>query len=150
MTKYEVKKYDGEVVAKFGTHEQAIKYVQSKDDPNIYVDVIEPPPPPPPPGEIEMMWTNALATKWWFRYLHAIVIIAIGYAILDWAQTTPVTLLAFGVMFIGSLFAFELLIVGLGLGLLYFIITGVSSMSVPVAVVVGACIIAYAIYKKKG
>lgn len=150
MTKYEVKKYDGEVVAKFGTHEQAIKYVQSKDDPNIYVDVIEPPPPPPPPpGKLEIWWGEMMAKHWWFRYLHAVVFIAVGYAILDKSNNLYWTLLAFGVMLIGGVFAFEVLLVGLVLGFLYFIIAGISSMSVPVAVVFGACIIAYAIYKKK-
>lgn len=44
MTTYEVKRHKGGLVASFNTQEEAASYIQSKDDPYLYVDVDEPPP----------------------------------------------------------------------------------------------------------
>ena len=44
MTTYEVKRHKGGLVATFDTQEEAANYIQSKDDPALYVDVGNPPP----------------------------------------------------------------------------------------------------------
>ena len=44
MTTYEVKRHKGGLVASFETQEEAANYIQSKNDPALYVDVGNPPP----------------------------------------------------------------------------------------------------------
>jgi hypothetical protein len=82
MAKFNVLKRNGGFVAEFETHAQAITYLESKDDPLLYIEEIEPPPPPPsPPGKFEI-WYAEMFERRWFRCLNGLVLFAIGLSLI--------------------------------------------------------------------
>jgi hypothetical protein len=148
MAKYEVRKHKGGMVAEFETQAEAAAYLQSKDDPSLYVDEINPPPPPPPPGKFEI-WYAEMFEKRWFRCLNGLVVFGIGWAVLMNAEKTIYTYAGWAGMIIGGLMAFE---ISLALLAIYFVLSifdGLDSLSTPKAILLGACIIAYVIYIKR-
>lgn len=148
MTKYEVRKHKGGMVAEFETQAEAAAYLQSKDDPLLYVDEINPPPPPPPPSKFEI-WYAEMFEKRWFRCLNGLVVFGIGWAVLMNAEKTIYTYAGWAGMIIGGLMAFE---ISLALLAIYFVLSifdGLDSLSTPKAILLGACIIAYVIYIKR-
>ena len=149
MAKYEVRKHKGGMVAEFETQAQAAAYVQSKDDPLLYVDEINlPPPPPPPPGKFEL-WYAEMFERRWFRCLNGLVVFGIGWAVLMNADKQILTITGWAAMIIGGLLAFEISLVLLAIYFVFSIFDGLDSLSTPKAIVVGACIIAYVIYIKR-
>ena len=151
MTKYEVRKHKGGLVAEFETQAEAGAYVQSKDDPLLYVEEVVPPyvaPPPPPPSKFEI-WYGQMFEKRWFRCLNGLVVFAVGWAVLVNGDKTILTVAGWGGMIIGALIAFEIALALLGLYFVFNIFEGLDNLSTPKAIVIGACIIAYVIYKKR-
>ena len=149
MTKYEVRKRNGGLVAEFDTQAEAGAYVQSKDDPLLYVEEINPPPPPPPPPSNFEIWYGKMFEKRWFRCLNGLVVFGIGWAVLINSDKPMLTIGGWGGMILGGLIAFEVALALLGL---YFVVTifdTLEHISTPNAILVGACIIAYVIYIKR-
>jgi hypothetical protein len=149
MAKYEVRKHKGGMVAQFETQAEAAAYLQSKDDPLLYVDEINPPPPPPPPPSKFEIWYSEMFERRWFRCLNGLVVFGIGWALLMNAEKTIYTYAGWAGMIIGGLMAFEISLVLLGIYALFAIFDGLKSLSTPVAILLGSCIIAYVIYIKK-
>ena len=149
MTKYEVRKRKGGLVAEFETQAEAGAYVQSKDDPLLYVEEIDPPPPPPPPPSKFEIWYGDMFKHWWFRHLNAIAVFGVGYAVLMSGDKLILTLMGWGLMIIGAGMAFELSLGLFGLYLFFMAIDGLDTLSTPKAILIGACIIAYVIYQKR-
>lgn len=149
MAKYEVRKHKGGMVAEFETQAEAAAYLQSKDDPLLYVDEINPPPPPPPPpGKFEI-WYGEMFEKRWFRCLNGLILFAIGWAVLMNAEKTIYTYAGWAGMIIGGLMAFEISLALLAIYFIFSIFDGLDTLSTPKAIVLGACIIAYVIYIKR-
>ena len=149
MARYEVRKHKGGLVAEFETQAEAGAYVQSKDDPLLYVEEINPPPPPPPPpGKFEI-WYGQMFEKRWFRCLNGLVVFAIGWAVLVNGDKPILTVVGWGGMIIGGLMAFEIALALLGIYFVFNIFDGLEHLSTPKAILIGACIIAYVIYKKR-
>lgn len=136
-------------MAEFDTQAEAQAYVQSKDDPLLYVEEINPPPPPPPPpGKFEI-WYGQMFEKRWFRCLNGLVVFGVGWAILVNGDKPILTIAGWGGMILGGLIAFEIALALLGLYFVFNIFEGLDNLSTPKAIVIGACIIAYVIYKKR-
>jgi hypothetical protein len=149
MTKFEVRKRNGGMVAEFETQAEAAVYLDGKDDPLLYVEEIEPPPtPPPPPNKFEI-WYGEMFEKRWFRCLNGLVLFGIGWAVLINADKQIYTYAGWACMIIGGLFAFEISLALIGIYALFTIIDGLKNLSTPIAILLGACIIAYVIYIKK-
>ncbi len=149
MATYEVHNHKGGLVAEFDTQAEAQAYVQSKDDPLLYVEEINPPPPPPPPpGKFEI-WYGQMFEKRWFRCLNGLVVFGVGWAILVNGDKPILTIAGWGGMILGGLIAFEIALALLGLYFVFNIFEGLDNLSTPKAIVIGACIIAYVIYKKR-
>lgn len=151
MAKFEVKRHGGGLVAEFDTHDEAIAYVQGKDDPSIYVAIEAPKEPikQEPPSRLEMWWVESMETKWWFRYLNAIALVVAGFFIAELTQGEVLDWLGKAVMFIGALMAYELLALGVVVFLANMFFGDSGFISTPIAIIIGACIIAFAIYQKK-
>lgn len=152
MAKYEVRNHKKELVAEFETQAEAARYLDSKDDPLLYVQAIElppsPPPPPPPPDKFEI-WYGEMFEKRQFRCLNGLVLFCIGFAILVNAEKEIYTYAGWAAMTVGGLIAFEIALALLGIYFLFSILDGLKSLSTPVAIILGACIIAIVIYIKR-
>lgn len=149
MAKYEVRKRKGGLVAEFETQAEASSYLDGKDDPLLYVEAIDPPPPPPPPPDKFEIWYGEMFEKRWFRCLNGMVLFGIGFAVLIYAEKEIYTYAGWAGMIIGGLIAFEIALTFLGIYFLFSILDGLRNLSTPVAILLGACIIAYVIYIKK-
>jgi hypothetical protein len=137
------------MVAEFETQAEAAAYLQSKDDPLLYVNEIELSPPSPlPPGKFEI-WYGEMFEKRWFRCLNGLVVFGIGWAVLMNADKQILTIAGWAGMIIGGLMAFEISLALLAIYFVFSIFDGLDNLSTPKAIVVGACIIAYVIYIKK-
>lgn len=150
MAKYEVRNHKKELVAEFETQAEAASYLDSKDDPLLYVQAIEPPPPPPPPPPDKFeIWYGEMFEKRWFRCLNGLVLFCIGFAILVYAEKEIYSYAGWACMIIGGLIALEISLALFGIYVLFNIFDGLKNLSTPVAILLGACIIAYVIYIKK-
>jgi hypothetical protein len=149
MAKYQVRNRKRGMVAEFETQAEAAAYLQSKDDPLLYVDEIKPPPPPPPPPDKFEIWYGEMFEKRWFRCLNGLVVFGIGWAFLMDADMQVNTIAGWAGMIIGGLIAFEISLALLAIYFVFSVFDGVDSLSTPKAIVVGACIIAYVIYIKR-
>ena len=79
MATYEVKRHKGGLVATFDTQEEAANYIQSKDDPALYVDTGDALPPVVEPedylnkskyeGELVIIPTKEILSKYWKLHL---------------------------------------------------------------------------------
>ena len=148
MTKYEVRKHKGGMVAEFETQAEAAAYLGSKDDPLLYIEEITQPPPPPPPGKFEI-WYAEMFERRWFRCLNGLVVFGIGWAVLMNADKPIFTIAGWAGMIIGGLIAFEISLALLGIYFIFSVFDGLDNLSTPKAIMLGACIIAYVIYIKK-
>jgi len=147
MKPYKVRSHKGQgIVAEFETQPEAAAYIQGQDNPYLYVDLEEEKPviEPRKPTEFDIFLEENI-TKPWFRYLFGGALVWLGFALIDkpngWAGWVLIG--------IGCLFMYEIGLIALVGGLIYFILSSVSGLSIPAAILIGACIIAYAIYKKK-
>jgi hypothetical protein len=87
--------------------------------------------------------------KRWFRCLNGLVLFGIGFAVLIYAEKAIFTYAGWACMIIGGLIAFEIALTLLGIYFLFSILDGLKNLSTPIAILLGACIIAYVIYIKK-
>ena len=149
MARYEVRKRKGGLVAEFETQAEAASYLESKDDPLLYIEEIEPPPPPPsPPGKFEI-WYAEMFEKRWFRCLNGLVLFAIGWGFLINAEKQIFTIVGWAGMIGGGLMAFEISLILLAIYFFFSVFEGLDNLSTPKAILLGAGIIAYVIYIKK-
>lgn len=152
MAKFEVRIHGGGMVAEFDNQQEAIDYIQGKDDPRLYVfqDVPKEPIKHEPPSKFELWWVESMETKWWFRYLNAIGFFIIGFFITEYSSNEILDWLGKAVMLISALVAYELFALGALILIVNLFFDGSGGfISTPFAIVIGACIIAFAIYKKK-
>jgi hypothetical protein len=147
MKPYKVRNHKGQsIVAEFETQPEAAAYLQSQDNPLLYVDFDEPKPvvEPRKPTEFDIFLEKNI-TKPWFRYLFGGALVWIGFLLID----KPNGWAGWILMVIGCLFMYEIGLIALVGGFVYFILSSVGNLSIPAAILVGACIIGFAIYKKK-
>lgn len=139
-------------MAEFETQAEAVSFLENSGDPLLYVVELFPPPPPPtprpPPGEFEI-WYAEMLEKRWFRCLNGLILFGIGWAILIYSEKEIYTYAGWACMIFGGLAALEISLALIGIYALFTIFDGLKSLSTPIAILLGACIIAYVIYIKK-
>ena len=147
MKPYKVRNHKGQsIVAEFETQPEAAAYIQSQDNPLLYVDFDEPKPVVEPRKQTKFeLFTDENIVKPWFRYPFGIFWIWLGFKVMD----TPNSLYGWGGIILGCFFMYEIALVGLVIGFFYFLFSSIGHLSIPAAILVGACIIGFAIYKKK-
>jgi hypothetical protein len=147
MKPYKVRNHKGgSIVAEFETQPEAAAYIQSQDNPLLYVDLVEPRPvvQPREPDAVDKFLAEH-GMKVWFRYPLGGVLIWIGLMFIDLPQYGW---MGYIVIAVGCLCMFELALLGVFLWFVYLIFSSLGNLSIPGAIIFGACIIAYAIYKK--
>lgn len=99
-----------------------------------------------PAVEKPAMTEDELYGKWWFRYPMALIILGVAWWLYDSKPDKWWIAAFFAVCAVISMY--ELLLFGIALAIIGGIFAGIASLSVPAAIVVAGCIIAWAIYAK--
>lgn len=147
MKPYKVRNHkDNSIVAEFEVQPEAAAYIQSQGNPLLYVDLVEPTPVIEPRQQDAIdKFIEEHGTKVWFRYPLGGVLIWVGFMILDLPKYDWI---GYILIVFGCLAMFELGLLGVFLWFAYLVLSGLGGISIPAAIIVGACIIAYAIYRK--